>query len=159
MPERENHEFGCKYALLWHGRHSDAAKRVADGYNLHLTAGMTPGRANPHVGRFCAFALADGATDGALYDTYRDAVRHQHHDEQWRMYCRVVPHAMTVCAAESQLYIHRLFFERGWRLPDAGDRAGGRAPILLEARENTSALVHALERRDWIRLPSIPGRT
>lgn len=149
---RTGHDFGCRYALPWHGQHSDAAKRCSDAYALHLTAGMhlTP---NPHVGKFIAIRLADGGSDLVLYDSYRDAVRHQKHAEQWRAYIRIVPHAMTLCAAESFLRVHRLFFERGWRLPDAGDASGGRTPILLEARESQDALIRALERNDWIRLP------
>ena len=150
------HEQGCRYARPRDGGHSDAAKRISDAYNLHLTAGaafVRPGSMNPNVGRFLAFRLADGGSDGVLYDSYRDAVRHQHHDEKWRMYCRIVPHSMSVCSAESQLYIHRLFYERGWDLPDIDDRNGGRAPILLESQENTRALVDALNRGDWIRLP------
>lgn len=133
--------------------HTDAAKRCADGYNVHLAAGMAMGFPNPHVGKFIAVRLADGGSDQVLYDSYRDAVRHQHHDEQWRAYIRVVPHAMTACSAESYLRTHRLFFENGWRLPDRDDRHGGRAPILLEAGENQLALIRALERREFIRLP------
>lgn len=151
--QRTGHDFGCKYALPWHGGHTDAAKRCADVYNLHLTAGRLFGTPNPHVGKFIAIRLADGGSDRVLYDSYADAVRHQKHAEQWRAYIRVVPHAMTECAAESFLRTHRLFYERGWRLPDPSDRHGGRAPILLEARENQDALIAALERNDWIRLP------
>jgi hypothetical protein len=147
------HDGGCKYARPEGGGHSDAAKRVADVYNLHLTAGQgfIP---NPSVGRFAAVALADGRSDGVLYDSYGEAVRHQHNQEQRFAYLRIVPHAMSVCEAESFLRTHRLFFDAGWRLPDPQDPRGGRTPITLEAAEAHGRMISALERRTFI-----PGRT
>ena len=145
------HDGGCKYARPAGGGHSDAAKRVSDVNNLHLVAGQGFAR-NPNVGRFFCARLSDGVSDGVLYDTYGDCVRHQHGDEQWRAYFRLSPGGMTVCAAESQLYTHRLFFDRGWRLPDPHDPRGGRTPITLESAENHRAMITALERGDWLRL-------
>jgi hypothetical protein len=152
VPVLVAHDPGCKYARPTGGGHSDAAKRVADVYNLHLVAGRSfiP---NPNLGRVAAVALADGRSDGVLYDSLRDAVRHQHGNEQLFAYLRIAPHGMSVCAAEAFLRTHRLFFDAGWRLPDPDHRDGGHVPIPRLATEDNNRLLGALAARTWI-----PGR-
>jgi len=87
------HDYGCKYARTGGGGHSDAAKRLADWYNLHRAAGARRG--------VIAVALADGASDGVLYDDRAAAVTHQHHDERWYCYIKIAAPSMSVCEAES----------------------------------------------------------
>ena len=52
---------------------SDAAKRISDTINLHITFN----RAWEIHTKWMAFALTDGTSDGALYDSFEDATTHQ----------------------------------------------------------------------------------
>lgn len=142
------HDPGCKYARPADGGHTDAAKRVADAYNLHLLAGAGFAR-NPSVGQWLAVALADGASDGVLYETRAACVRHQHHNEQLYAFLRVVPSSMTVCQAEAFLRMHRLAYDNGFRLTDPQAPGGGREIIPRLSGEEFGAQITALERRTW----------
>ena len=101
-------------------RHSDEAKRCSDTVNMHLAAlGFGAHR------RWVAVRLSDGGTDGVLYDTRRDAVRHQL-DEMQCAYVCIPPTQMSVCAAEVFLAFHRKAYAAGFRLTDPDDAHGGR---------------------------------
>jgi hypothetical protein len=57
----------------------DACQRLADAVNIHVlaqNAELGNGRDRPG---YVAVRLADGRSDGVLYDTRADAVRHQAH--------------------------------------------------------------------------------
>jgi len=154
VPVLVRHDPGCRFARESDGGHSDAAKRVSDHHNLHLMAGEgfrgLTGR-NPHIGRVFACALADGRSDGVLYDTLEDAVRHQHHNEDWFAYLRVTNGGMSVCQAASVLRLHRQARESGLRFTGTDP---ARVPIPRLSAEKFADQVLAYERRDWIR----PGR-
>jgi len=123
MAGRVPHEHGCDWARPSGGAHSDAAKRVRDTYNLHRAAGAA-GAAfglNSTLNKIFAVALADGASDGVLYDTRHDAVRHQHHNEKWYAYLRVERYVMTACQAESVLKFHREAYDKGLVFVDRDD--------------------------------------
>lgn len=102
------HDPGCNYARESDGGHSDAAKRVADGYNLHLLAGR-----DNAVGRFLAFNLSDGRSDNALYDTKADAERHQHGHDRERLYVHVRATSMSACQAATLLRTARMLYDLG----------------------------------------------
>lgn len=135
------HDAGCKYARPEGGGHTDAAKRIRDTVNLHMVANRDNSR-----GCFIACALADGSSDGVLYPTRRAAVIHQHHDEQWYLYIRIMGHSMTICQAESLLYMHRLAYDNGFRMADPDGPGGGHDLIPRITREENAALITALER-------------
>ena len=99
------------------GDHSDAAKRIADIYSLHRLA-------DPYgnIGFWIACALADGQSDMVLYETKRDAIRHQHHNENWYTFIQIVPSTMTPCEAEVMLKVARMAYDRGWRITDGLSR-------------------------------------
>lgn len=119
--------------------HSDAAKRIADTYNLHRTvAGLTA------VGQWFAARLADGTTDGVLYENKRAAVRHQHHNEQRYAFFRIAPCSMSVCEAESFLATNRALYDAGMRMADPDHRAGGREMIPRLTVEDQRAQVLAI---------------
>ena len=124
------------------GSHSDAAKRAADMVNLHLFANPGGGA----VRRWVAVALADGRSDQVLYDSKRDAVRHQHHNEQLYAFICISPGGMSVCEAESFLRWNRLAYDAGFRLPDPGHRAGGRQLIPRITNEDQARQLRALRR-------------
>jgi hypothetical protein len=97
------HDPGCRWARDFD--HSDAAKRITDTYNLHRIAGKGLGLEN--VGKVFAARLADGTSDGVLYDNIRDAIRHQKSNARWYAYFRIGREAMTACNAASLLKMHR----------------------------------------------------
>lgn len=99
------------------GDHSDAAKRIADVYSLHRIA-------DPYgnIGFWIACALADGQSDMVLYETKRDAIRHQHHNENWYTFIQIVPSNMTPCEAEVMLKVARMAYDKGWRITDGLSR-------------------------------------
>jgi hypothetical protein len=116
VPVLVRHDAGCRYARPAVGGHSDAAKRMSDHYNLHKTCGAI-------TGHWLAFALADGAHDGTVYESKLEAVVHQHHGEWWCAFIRIGPSAMSVCEAESQLVWQRQ--QAKLKLPDRDDSRGG----------------------------------
>lgn len=113
-PVLTRHDHGCKWsrfdgevderANILSGEvrpgHSDAAKRFSDLYNLHKAAGTTRG--------WIAVALADGSSDGEVYETRAEAVLYQRHNERWYFYCALDQPAMTICQAESLLRYKRV---------------------------------------------------
>lgn len=147
------HDHGCRFARQADGGHSDASKRISDQHNIHLLAGQgyvgLTGR-NPHIGRVFACALADGRSDGVLYDSLEAAVSHQHHNEDWFAYLQVTPGGMSVCEAASLLRLHR-------QAQAAGIRMTGTTPRVAIPRltiEQYLDQVTAYEQRRWI----TPGR-
>lgn len=134
-PVLVRHDPGCRYARPEGGGHSDAAKRVSDHYNLHVRVGAQPGS-------WLAFALEDGTHDGTAYETKADAVRHQHHNE-WRFgFVCTGAALMTVCEAESLLYMRRM--EAKLHLPDLGDKRGGLDVIARLTVEDHERQVEAI---------------
>jgi hypothetical protein len=115
------HENWCQQKSL---PHEDAAKRLADTYNLHRL-----GMGDASIGRWFAVRLNDGTSDQVLYDTKRDAVRHQHHDEQFYAFIKIVPSDMTACAAAVMLKTNRALYDSGMRMADPDDRFGGKDVI------------------------------
>ena len=104
--------------------HTDAARRLSDTVAMHLVA--TNGGAR---GMWVAAKLSDGSGDNVLYDTKRDAVRHQHGREDEHVFVNIPPPGMNLCEAESWLHTHRLLAEAGWRLADPDRPDGGLTPI------------------------------
>jgi hypothetical protein len=102
------HDAGCHYARESDGGHSDASKRVADGYNLHCVADRENSR-----GKWVAFNLSDGRGDGVLYDSKIDAELHQHGNETQRLYLCIRASSMSVCAAASLLRTARMLYDLG----------------------------------------------
>lgn len=95
------------------GDHSDAAKRVADTYSLHRIA-------DPYgcIGSWIACALLDGESDNVLYDTKADAIKHQHHNENFYTYIQIVPSSFTACEAEVMIKVARMAYDAGMRITD-----------------------------------------
>jgi hypothetical protein len=89
--------------------YSDAARRCSDWVRLHVIGGS--------VGKWAAIRLADGSSDGIAYDTRRDAILHQLH-EQLCCYIKVPPDDMTPREAEYFLGFHRKVYDAGYRMAD-----------------------------------------
>ncbi|MYS19152.1 hypothetical protein GA0115240_10583 [Streptomyces sp. DvalAA-14] len=69
--------------LLATNEEIDAAKRLQEAVELHLSA-----LGDEAHGHFIAVRLSDGRSDGVLYDTRRDAARHQVNDP-WCFYVKL----------------------------------------------------------------------
>lgn len=138
---RGNHVRGCRGTVFGQS-HSDAAKRIADEFNMHREA-------DPYgnLGKWLAFALADGSSDHQVYDSKRDAVRHQHHNETRYMFVQVVPRTMWDCDAEALLNVHRRMYNSGVRLVDPDHRAGGPEMIRRATREDMKAQLRVIRSR------------
>jgi hypothetical protein len=106
---------------------SDEAKRAYDIVNsyAHFVDYDT------RIGSWVAVRLADGGSDGTLYASKRDAVRHQA-DEFLAAYFsyRNAPSGFaSPLDAELWLRYHRAIYDQGFRLPDPDARDGGKDVI------------------------------
>jgi hypothetical protein len=81
--------------------------------------------------------MADGGSDGIAYDTRRDAIGHQLH-EQYCAYIKIPPDDMPPEHAERFLAAVRRFYDAGFRLVDPDDE---REPILPYTAEDMRALL------------------
>lgn len=148
VPVITRHDHGCKWARfdgevdenanILSGEvrpgHSDAAKRFSDAYNLHRAAGTSRG--------WIAVALADGSSDGEVYETREEAVRWQRHHEQWFFFATLDQASMSICAAESLLR-----YKRVMNKIEAADRDaphGGLEVIPRLAIEDVEAQIRAV---------------
>jgi hypothetical protein len=118
--------------------HSDAAKRVSDAVNLHYAAiGWDSAK------KWIAVRLEDGSGGNQLYDTKRDAIRHQL-DEFLCAYLCLTGVPMNVCEAELILKFHRQAYDNGFRLVDPDSVHGGRDLIPRVTYEDKRQQVRAL---------------
>ena len=115
--------------------HSDAAKRFSDWYNLHRAAGSRG---------WIAVALADGSTDGVVYDTRHAAVAHQWPRERWYFYCLLQQPSMSVCAADSLLRYKRIMNQIEGPHTDRDAPHGGLEVIPRLAAEDQQAQLRAV---------------
>lgn len=92
--------------------YSDAARHCADAVNLHVMVDHVNA-----IGKWVAVRLADGESDGVLYDTKADAVRHQLHETMCAYVC-IPPGGMPVADAEVYLRTMRQLYDAGYRLAD-----------------------------------------
>lgn len=100
--------------------HSDAAKRLVNTYQMHRMADPIG-----NIGRWFAIAIADGTSDNTLYDSRRDAITHQHHNEQYYAFAQIVPSDMNTCDAELYLSGVRKTYEARKNLMDREHPNGG----------------------------------
>jgi hypothetical protein len=100
----------------------DAAKRCADIVNSFLAFVPWDELKN----KWLAIRLIDGGHDGTLYDSKRDAVRHQS-DEKLCCYISYRNCAAGISAIEAQRFLdfNRAAYDAGFRLPDPDDVTGG----------------------------------
>lgn len=131
-----DHDAGCRKA--GQGPHSDAARHASDAVQLHVAALGFEAR-----GKWVAVRLMDGHSDGTLYDSKRDAVRHQLF-ENLCAYVRIPPTGMNPCQAESFLATHRKLYSAGFRLADPDRVDGGPQMIPRLTRRDHAAQLTAL---------------
>jgi hypothetical protein len=116
--------------------HTDDAKRLSDAVMLHWAAVEWDS-----VGKFIAFDLNDGSTDGTLYPTRIAAVNHQANEYNCG-YIHLHPGGMTQCEAEIMLKAARQISSA---FPAARDSS--RQMILPITREGLARQMRALSLR------------
>lgn len=102
------------------GSMDDFAKRAYDVMNLHVI-----GKGDAAWGKWVAFRLSDGGSDGVLYDTREQAIMHQLHPSQ-SCYLVIPPTGFTLQEIRHFLTLSRRLYDKGARIPSHGDyRAKG----------------------------------
>lgn len=111
----------------------DAAKRISDTVNDLCIRLTWEERRNAWL----AFRLQDGKWDGAVYDSKRNAVRHQP-NEFYSLYITLQESmaGMDTNAAYVVLMYHRMAYDAGFRLPDPDSRSGGRHNLMPLPKED-----------------------
>lgn len=128
----------------------DAGKRMADVLNLHITFGKPEDIRDKYV----AISLADGRSDGVLYDTKRDAVKHQAFEQQYyyAAFRGINPGGVNPYECAVVLQFQRDAYAAGIRLTDPDDKLGGRQAIMSSTdRADYSAMSAALKMRNYLR--------
>lgn len=110
---------------------TDEGRRLSDAVQLAVALGG--------AGRWVAARLSDGGTDGNIYDTRTDAVRHQLHEDQC-CYVLIPPTGMPPVEASGFIEFNRRRVAAGMKMvdpeqqapmplimPNRADRRGGRA--------------------------------
>lgn len=87
----------------------DTARRCSDTVTLHVLAGS--------VGLWCAIRLGDGGSDGVVYDTREDAIRHQLRP-QYCTFILIPPDGMSPQEAKAVLGYWRALVDGGIRDDD-----------------------------------------
>jgi hypothetical protein len=105
----------------------DAAKRASDTINSHLAL-YRPWYLRD---KWMAFSLADCRSDNVLYDSKRDAIRHQS-DEFLCFYVsfRNCPMGTNPREVATWLVMHRQAYDKGYRFVDPDDQNGGPEVLL-----------------------------
>lgn len=88
----------------------DAANRMRDAVNLHVAVANTTGE---RLAGFVAIKLEDGRSDGTLYETRRDAVRHTANRGRGWFYAKVGADTMPLREAIIVLQMARKAFANG----------------------------------------------
>lgn len=122
---------------------TDAARRARDIVNGKLAA--YPWEQLRH--QWLAIRLSDGGSDGTLYDSKRDAVRHQL-DEKLCAYIAFRNIAAGTNAQDMQIFLdfNRAAYDAGMRMPDPDDQFGGPELIDSVTREDMAAQLAAFDR-------------
>lgn len=89
------------------GAYSDAARRVSDAITLHLLAD-----GDGNHGKWCAFRLSDGTSDGVVYDDPVVAADHQLHYKQCA-YIQIHRGGMSPRAASVMLNYYGTVYDAG----------------------------------------------
>lgn len=89
------------------GLYSDEARRVSDGVTLHLLADR-----DGNHGKWLAFRLSDGTSDGVVYDTPIEAADAQLHYRQC-MYVQIAHSGMSPKEASVMLNYYRKVYDAG----------------------------------------------
>jgi len=122
----------------------DAAKRLSDIVNNICISQPL----DVVIRSWIAISLADGSSDGVLYDSRKDAVLHQYHETQCAYLClKEAPHGMPTQEAYAYLKFHRDAYKANMRLTDPEKDNGGYDLCMPIAREDVNRQLAALNRK------------
>lgn len=114
----------------------DAAKRAFDVIRgmVCFTTWDTRVRDTP----FVALRLSDGGSDGVLYQTKRDAVRHQLHETLCAYFSFKTAPTGFASVKDAAIFLawNRAAYDAGFRLPDPDDASGGPDLIMPSSEEH-----------------------
>lgn len=108
----------------------ESGKRAADNLNIHTLCNTREDIRDKWV----AIKLADGSSDGVLYDSAPDAVRHQLHEQQcWYVCFRgLSPGGINAKDCAIMLMHYRKAYAAGLRFVDPDNRV--RVPVMSSQR-------------------------
>ena len=111
------------------GAFSDEARRIADTYNLHITADPAGSE-----GRWMAFRLSNGECDQTLYDSRSDAIRAKGlFAKHWGL-IKIIPTGINYVAAASFLRTCRAVADNPqlrWKATDADSPISAADQLLM----------------------------
>lgn len=105
MPDNQEAPSGFAPGLV------DAANRMRDAVNLHVVAGAL-GVRERHL-QWLAIRLEDGRSDGTVYESRRDAVRHTQNKTRGWFYVKVGVDSMSEKQAIIVLQMARQAYKNG----------------------------------------------
>lgn len=104
----------------------DEARRMSDAHNLHLSVHGTAA-----AGKWIACNLGDGRSDGVLYDTREQAIRHQF--SEWLCaYVCIQATGMTPRQAWKYLEFTRGLYKAGMRIHQNNDPGHAMLPLMSQ---------------------------
>jgi hypothetical protein len=121
---------------------SDAAKRAYDIAKSYAVFVPLEQRVNSWI----ALRLYDGGYDGTLYESKRDAVRHQVSEFLCAYFCyRNAPNGFA-SPRDAQLWLdmNRAYYDSGFRMPDPDAADGGPDVIMPLTNEDFSSQLREL---------------
>lgn len=112
-------------------RYSDAAKRASDIVNSYIA--FVP--LDELREKWLAIRLSDGGSDGNLYDSKREAVKHQLDEFICAYVCfrNLIAGGSKPRDMELFLRFNRDAYDAGFRLPDPDHEAGGKDVLMTTA--------------------------
>lgn len=121
----------------------DIGKRASDIINLHITA-LTWEEIQF---KFVAIRLSDGGSDNVLYDSKRDAIRHQVHEQQCAYVAlRNMPTGSNPRDMAIYLKFNRDAYLSGMRLVNPEDQFGGPDLMITAKRYEHERLIAGFPR-------------
>lgn len=100
------------------------------------------------INSWIAVRLSDGGTDGVMYDSRADAVRHQQHETQCAyLSLRAAPAGMPVNEAHAYLKFHRYAYDAGYVFTDPERPNGGMDMYMPTPNEDVRTQIRRLHSR------------
>lgn len=127
---------------------TEAGKRMSDIYNGLIVAHPI----GDLIGKWAAFSLADGNSDGEIYDTRNDAIKHQQYEQQC-CYIMLGIGGMDQRAASSYMEFYRAAYDAGGRVSDPDTPVQYQRQLVMPlAREDLRSQISRLGRKSGVKL-------
>lgn len=112
----------------------DAGKRASDHINIHINFGQW----SDLVTKWMAVKLADGGSDGVLYDSFREAASHQFSENLCAYFTFKSCGGNAVTARDIGLWLQfwRDAYKAGIRAVDPEQKDGGKMPLMTAGQND-----------------------